>query len=612
MLKMMNRMMTKNYFKVLVFQLFLVAAVFGQKDAQDLYNKAMKSKTVTERIDLLTQAISANPGLTRAYFALGKAYKQQGDLAEAEKHLQRALIANPGDLDNKLRLDIIFEIGVIQRALGNPDRAHDSFLAARKLTTDAKILAEIFVNLGDLNLEMEKIDNALDYYTQGKKIAPNDSRFTARIEQIREERKLYEIYLEGNKHYAMQRLPEALAAYQRLAGMNPDFKDTRTRITEIQQKLDEQQRLVSRDKSSQQYVKGVDFLENSQLINDRELIKEATPTEARPSDKVAKPATRSEPTGRELEAIYQQGMQHLNAGEWEAAIAAFGKIYATDSGFRDVARRLTESRNQLQASRQTTTKQRLYDEARSAMDQEDWSTALETLDQLLTLEPGYKDAVTLLRQAQAALDGPAQADWPQNFYEQGIRFMEQEKWPEARIALEKVVAVDSNYKNVQNLLAETTAHLKPKPSREKAAIKTPAGWKMGLSILLGTFLVGLGGLAALLWLQPRTLGEFYFKRQQLAKAAQVFEKIRQRNAGDAANNLRLAEIYFRQKREDEPAIRVYESVILNDLATPIKSEISTIVAYYYLSKGNTDSEKIEILEKVMNREINKIKATRGN
>jgi len=596
------------YFRVFVFQLILVAAVFGQKDAQDLYNKAMKSKTAIERIDLLTQAISANPGLTRAYFALGKAYKQQGDLAEAEKHLQRALIANPGELDNKLRLDIIFEIGVIQRALGNPARANDSFLAARKLTTDPKILAEIFVNLGDLNLELEKIDNALDYFTQGKKNAPNDSRFTARIEQIREERKMYEAYLEGNKHYAMQRFPEALAAYQRVADMNPDFKDTRTRIAEIQQKLDEQQ--TSREKTSQQYVKGVDFLENSQLVNDRELIKEATPAESRPADTETKPVIRSEPSGRELEVIYQRGMQHLDAGEWEAAIAAFGKIYAADSGYRDVARRLTESRNQLQASRQTASKQRLYDEARSAMEQGDWNAALELLDQLLTLEPGYKDAVALLRQAQAALDVPA--DWPQNFYEQGIRFMEQEKWQDARIALEKVVAVDSNYQNVQNLLAETNARLKPKTFPEKASDEQIAGWKIALGILVGLFLSGLGGVAAVLWLQTRMLGAFYFKRQQFTKAARVFEKIRQQNTGDAANNLRLAEIYFRQKREDEPAIRVYESVILNDLATPIKSEISTIVAYYYLSKGNTDSEKIEILEKVMNREINKIKATRGN
>jgi tetratricopeptide (TPR) repeat protein len=607
----MDKIISKKFFlRVLVVNLLLAFVVWGQKDAQDLYSKAMKSKTPSERITLLTQAISVNPALTLAYFALGKAYKQQGDLAEAEKHLQRALIANPTGLDEKLRFEIIFEIGVIQRALGNLVRAHDSFLAAKQLTNDSKMLSEIFYNLGDLNLELEKIDDALTFFLEGKKLAPNDSRFTSRIDQIREERKLYEAYLEGNKHYSMQRYQEALAAYQRVLDLNPNFKDVQAKSTEIQQKLEEQRQLASRSKLEQLYVKGVDFLENSQLVNDNELIKETNATDSRSAEKEPK-VTRPEPETSELEAAYQRGMQQLNAGNWEAAISEFGKVSAADPAHRDVAQRLIYVQNKLQAERLNPAKQRLYAEAQAAMAQSDWNAAMAALDQLLSIEPGYKDAVTLLKQAQAAMDISVKDDWQQSNYEQGIQFMEQGNWQDARIALEKVVAVDSNYENVQNLLAETRARLKSKPDPVKVPGTRAAGWQWVGIILAGMGLALIGGVVTILIIQPRMLGNFYFKRQQFNKAATVFEKIWRRNTGDPENNARLAEIYFRQKREDLQAIHVYESVILNDLNTPIKSEISTIVAYHYLSNGNTDAEKIEILEKVMHREINKIKATRG-
>lgn len=613
-MKLLNRKNTKKKISgALVLSILLVNLIFAfVVIGQNFYNKAMKSKSIAERISLLNQAIKIDPARTKAYVALGRAYKQQGDLVEAEKYLQRALIANPAELNQNLRFEIIFEIGVIQRALGQLARANDSFLAAKRLTNDAKMLADIYFNLGGINLELEKIDDAFDYFVAGRRFAPNDTRFTSRIEQIQEERKLYQAYLEGNKHFTFQRFEEAIAAYQKVMDVNPDFKDTREKINEADKKLKEKRRVSSKRQLEKQYVQGVDYLENRQRVNEKELIGEDTTVETRQTAREQNESVAPQETvNHELENAFQRGLQYFNVGNWSAAIRQFEKVYALNPDYRDVGRRLTQARNRLQNERLTASKQRLYEEARLAMDQEDWNGAMTVLDQLLSIEPGYKDAVDLLKQAQAAMDVSLRDDWQNNYYEKGIRFMEQKNWIEARIAFEKVVVVDSNYKNVQNLLEETKARLKTKTVRDQNTNADTTAWRTVLISLISVGVLLIAGIVVVLLIQPRVLGEYYFKHQQFDKAAAVFEKIWRKNAGDPANNARLAEIYFRQKREDAQAIRVYEAVILNDLNLPIKSEISTIVAYHYLSNGNTDAEKIEILEKVMNQEINKIKATRG-
>lgn len=619
---MIRNMNKKRGLILTVCWLFIIfAAAFSQKKAAELYKQSLKTKSIEKKIELLTQAVQADPTHARAYFELSLAYHESGKSETALDYLGRTLIADAGSMNNDFRYQVVYQTGLIQRSLGKTKQAKDSFRAARRLTSDKTKHIEILYYLGGLNTELGDFDAALLNFLEGNELSPQDPRFKTQITQIKQTREIYAVYQEANKHFSLNRFAEAIAAYEKVVAVDPLFKDARTKLTTARKKLKTQQKVSSKNDFDNLYSRGAQYVSRNPSDNASQLFQEildknfspkvtGSPLVNENKKATEKQTSRASKKAPDVKALYQSAISYYNAQNWKRAIALFQQIQRTKPRYRDVRAKLRLAGKRFEEQGVDAAKQKLYQAAEGALGQEDWVEAMAYLDRLLNLDPQYKDADVLLKQAQANAGDTSESDWELLMYQKGLRFMKNENWLEARVAFEKVVVIDSNFKNVNALLAEASAKLESENAVEihRTAGEKGSNWLLLITVLFGTVLVFAG---VIFMLQPKFLARFYLKQQRYEKAAAIYEKKWKKNYADTESSLKLAEIYHHLKREDEQAIRVFETVIRMDLDTPIKGEISTCVAYYYLSNENPDSDKIEILEKVLNKEINKIKSIKG-
>ncbi len=93
---------------------------------------------------------------------------------------------------------------------------------------------------------------------------------------------------------------------------------------------------------------------------------------------------------------YERGLAHLEEGNVELAVAELEHAVALDPENEEMASKLAEARQQLQKAPTSTprlqqeTKAAYFEEFEDAYAQEDWRRALEAADQLLTLDPTYR------------------------------------------------------------------------------------------------------------------------------------------------------------------------------------------------------------------------------
>jgi Tfp pilus assembly protein PilF len=103
----------------------------------------------------------------------------------------------------------------------------------------------------------------------------------------------------------------------------------------------------------------------------------------------------------------------------------------------------------------------------------DWSKAADEFAKAVSLDPGYKDAVACLADArtrtetakvtataQTAAAATAQALAEiESAYQRGLGYANLKRWGQAKVELEKVIAVNPNYKDVQTRMADVEIKL---------------------------------------------------------------------------------------------------------------------------------------------------------
>lgn len=617
-----------------LFVIVIQFSLFGQR-ASDFYKRALKSNSLDERIEYLKQAIMLDRGYTEAYLELGIALKEKKDYDQALLYLNRTLVANPSAVDIKLRFKVVYETGMVQQAAGYLKQARESLTAARGFTSDQQIQLDILYRLGEINVALGKINDALANFLEGNRLAAGEQRFINKINEIKLEKKLYDWYAEGTRLLSQQKYAEAIVEFDKILTEKADFKDASQKREEARTQLDRRGSTEKDVELDRLYLLGLNYFQDGKFDEAKNIFEtilsknpgysraqlkldeisritsieldEAADNNIKPVTQEATPTPQTEQT---LEGMYQAGLRELTAQNWEGAMVEFKRLLEIEPGYKNVAEKYDEAKYQLENQGLDAAKQQLYRQAKYAMSNKDWINAVNYLERILNIDPKYRDTQKLLRETQKNLADTSETNLVTVLYHQGIQHMQQKSWLEALIAFEKIEVVDSNFKNIQALITEAKARLKKSQveSPKKAHAKSNNSF---ILILLGVFLIlGLGFTVAF-YLKPEYLAKIYLKRQNLNKAAQIYERIWARDHSNSDITLELAKIYHSQKRLDDVAIPVYESLIRLDLDTGIKGEISTMVAYYYLSKGETEAEKIARLEKVLNKEITKIKSKKG-
>jgi tetratricopeptide (TPR) repeat protein len=126
----------------------------------------------------------------------------------------------------------------------------------------------------------------------------------------------------------------------------------------------------------------------------------------------------------EVQRAYDAGVAFATAGDWDKAAEQFAKVVALEPGYKDAVARLAEARANADAARATATAQ--------------------------AIAMAKKAAATATAEIRSAIESA---------YQRGLAYFDLERWEQAKAEFEQVIAVDPNYKDVQAKLAEAENRL---------------------------------------------------------------------------------------------------------------------------------------------------------
>jgi predicted Ser/Thr protein kinase/outer membrane protein assembly factor BamD (BamD/ComL family) len=148
-----------------------------------------------------------------------------------------------------------------------------------------------------------------------------------------------------------------------------------------------------------------------------------------------------------LTSLYDRAHEAADAGQWTQAVNLYTQILKYDSDYRDVGEKLAK------VGRQKRLKA-LYAAAEQAIVNERWQEAVDELSEIIEQVPDYRETARRLELATAALEKQQREERLAALYQQGLRHLMVEEWPEAIACLERVYQEDENYQDVARRLSE--------------------------------------------------------------------------------------------------------------------------------------------------------------
>jgi len=112
----------------------------------------------------------------------------------------------------------------------------------------------------------------------------------------------------------------------------------------------------------------------------------------------------------ELDKLYTEALIAYHLGKWAEAVAGFQAVVNAQPDYEDAADRLAQARLPMQLAEQTAREQAqrqehklaaLYSQGRKALDDKQWAEAAARFSQIVSVDPGYRQAAQLLALAEA-------------------------------------------------------------------------------------------------------------------------------------------------------------------------------------------------------------------
>jgi len=156
-----------------------------------------------------------------------------------------------------------------------------------------------------------------------------------------------------------------------------------------------------------------------------------------------------------LAQLYEQAQERVQVSDWERAIALCEEIMTVDPRYRDV-RTLMEQAQQAQKKLSAVAEK--YRTGMLSFETGEWPIAIEMFKQVAETDAEYRDALGKLEMAQAELTRQARLS---ERYQAGLKYIRRKQWAEAVAALEEVVAEDETFaeEEAEERLQEAREHL---------------------------------------------------------------------------------------------------------------------------------------------------------
>jgi hypothetical protein len=272
-------------------------------------------------------------------------------------------------------------------------------------------------------------------------VEPRDAQILAsgRFQEVdaASERRLAQLYMEGLGAYWQDDWDKAVASFEAIIQVRPDYLDVKARLAESRQ----QARLRTLYVQAQKAEDAGDWLDVIAAL--QSLVTEAPDYEDA--------AARLEAAQRQLRlaGLYTQAQQFYRAQLWKAVVNVFDQIHALEPDFVDPAGLLDVAEKQVAKLQRQTQLQELYERAKQEMEAGTWEEARDLLEQLQNVEPGFQETEQLLARVEAQI-GSGEAELQRQAelrerYAQALTAEESRDWLTAVSVLESLVAEMPDY-----------------------------------------------------------------------------------------------------------------------------------------------------------------------
>jgi len=568
------------------------------RQAVEWHNTGLKEKDAQKKIEAYTKALELDSTLVEALFNLGMTYKNLQDFERSAFYLNKAYHSRPEKVPSQLRVQILFELALNHRRRGQMTGCIEALQGAKGLATDQDWRAKILFELGRSLYQIQRYDDALAAIREGENLgSKNRSYFVTLLQLVESEMELDRSYQAAESARKNGDLKQAQILLEQIHSKNPQFRDVSQKLAGLNSELE-----VSAGKSAAATI--YDQAQKYEADGDLELaiLSYEKVVEKLPGDSVAQTRLLSARQMLEqkhiqdrLEREYENGMTALGQNDLVRALMAFEKIVEIDPNFRDSSKRLKEAQSAFERESQESILARYYTDGLTAMNKGELAGALSAFEKVHRIDPGYRNVKNLIEEAEhnlrekseafsSAPANSAMAAPTDSLYQIALMAFAREDWKLAAATLEKLQFLQPNDPKLVFRLEEARANLMRQASARSN--QDSAGISHAILTFGAIAVVVLFPIAGLMIFSPTTRARYYMLRRNYGAAAEVYEKMLERNPARVKLYRVLAQIYLTSGRKDDQAMKVFKMITRLNLATEHRNEINSIVAQNYLSEAS--------------------------
>ena len=279
------------------------------------------------------------------------------------------------------------------------------------------------------------------------------ARVRDQLVRLEEERQRQEqiaaLYERAASLGAIGQWAQALAVMDEIRALEPEFPDPQGVATQARAEIERQERLESLYEEARAACDSQDWPQ-AQAALQALVSEDAGYRDA--SDLLAAVEVQ-----QELASLYARAQEEHRAGDWQAVVDTFARITALKPGYPDPEGLLPAAERSLAEQRRRAELDDLYGQAVQAMDAGQWGQARALLAQIEEREPGYRGAERLLSRAEAELE-QAEAERQRQeqvatLHEQAQSLARARQWRPALAKMDEIYALDAEFTDPEGIAA---------------------------------------------------------------------------------------------------------------------------------------------------------------
>ena len=190
---------------------------------------------------------------------------------------------------------------------------------------------------------------------------------------------------------------------------------------------------------------------------------------------------------RQLDSLYQEARQLSQAEKWQAVVNVFSKVADLEPGYPDPEGLLPAARLKVQEIERRQTMENLYYRALHEMDDSNWESARRLLLELEAIESGYKGTGRLLAKLDAKITEQRAIEQRlatiAGLYEQAQVLRQAEQWSQALQTIEEIRLLDAQFADPEGIEALAKTEIEREKNAAQRQLKLNASYSQAVQLL---------------------------------------------------------------------------------------------------------------------------------